>query len=851
MRHLIWILLLPLLALADAGPIGEMQSFVRFNLAAGTPLRLGGNGDSWLHGDTWNGRVASLNAPVSRPYSWDSATADPTSTGGPVFMEQIGLRFNTPLWVSNAVGSMEFIVGSTLAPTEEVELRRSIWGMLSRQQALHDQPDILILPGGGGFNDMFSGQSYAIVREQAILTAARAIENYGDIADYIVWLAPRMVGLHHYNTATGTVEERQLDAAADFALINKYGTFAADTLRDELAARGYNVRNFITWDSRPYAVVEPTIEDQMAYLGITGPEDTAGLARIADLRWSDPSWYQDLVHFNDLGNKSYADAICEHLFGIDLSDTDTYVKGSGRTIYCDLQNGHNWLNRMKCTDRATPLATLQAAVSHANPGDIIRVIGQGNQALMLWDTALPGWVSANDYETRITKRGLTIHLEPGAYFSGTYRTGGTNYTGDGTLGQGFIDPTHCTAGTGWDYLSHASASVFYPLAPVIDLDLTIEGEPGGGNWISGYQSPLTYYGYNGITLRNLNITGGAGSTSIYARNTGGTVMDLFLEGCTVYADSGTVSSGKGQILLNSWNGTAALPLSETVRFDGHIKDCHFIGRTTAPAVTDSHIAGPIYGIDLINCQFEDPDMGSRWIDTGTTVTVPTGQFEPIRMVNCSWRTTDNPATMAALYSTSSIEDTLYAINCDFYAPNVTTARIISAAGQGTGGMQVVIGSAFVVADIGGTASDLDPNEGAITGGYSIKSYNTKSLALDSDIMRFGGVTSWLGYELSDFGIEHGERHASIGPTQYTATPVVVLGTTAKAATPAYAARNIYTAAQLTNAGLWLCDSLNTETWIPVEAPETPAEQAQAALVRQMYQDMPLATRQKLKLNFLN
>ncbi|MCB1048314.1 MAG: hypothetical protein KDC10_14060, partial [Calditrichaeota bacterium] len=660
--------------------------------------------------------------------------------------------------------------------------------------------------------------------------------------------------IHNYNAQlSGTVAERQDAAAADFYILNKYATFAADTLRDVLAARGVDVRKFVTFDTRPYSTADVTVEDQIAYLGVTDAGDAAGIARVSTLRWSEINWYQsDLVHFNDLGNKSYADAIIENLFGVDPTDTDTYVKGAGHTIYCDLQYGNNWTNRARCTNRATPLATLAAAVAQASPGDIIRVIGQGNQAVMAYDNTLLSYTSANNYEIRVTQPGLTIHLEPGAWFSGVYKaSGGNAYHGDPSTGFGFIDPTSCTAGTSWDYLSHASASVFYPLAPVIDLDLTIEGEPGGGSWLSGYQSPLTYYGYNGITLRNLNITGGVGSTSIYARNTGGAVMNLFLENCTVYADSGTVSGGKGQILLNTWNGTAAIPLSATARFDGHIKNCHFIGRAVAAGVTDSHIAGPIYGIDLIGCQFEDADMASRWIDTGTTVTVPTGQFEPIRMVNCSWRTTDNPSTMAALYCSGTIEDTLYAINCEFYAPNVTTARIISAAGQGTGGMQVVIGSAFVVADIAGTSADLDPNEGAITGGYSTSSYMTKSLALTSDTLYYGGVSSWLGYDLTDdFGIEHG-RFTSIGPVQYPEPPVLAVLADSNKVAPDYSRKNLYSLARLAKARQFVvCDSLNTDTWISVEQPTTDAERLQAEMLMQLYQDMPLTTRRDLKLKFV-
>lgn len=114
----------------------------------------------------------------------------------------------------------------------------------------------------------------------------------------------------------------------------------------------------------------------------------------------------------------------------------------------------------------------------------------------------------------------------------------------------------------------------------------------------------------------------------------------------------------------------------------------------------------------------------------------------------------------------------------------------------------------------------------------------------NDTLRWGGFTGPGSRATSQF--------AAIGAGSAAVPPQITLGTAARdAGVPDYAQLNLYQVARLAADRVVICDSLNTDTWIRVEAPVTPAEQAQAALVRQMYQDMPLATRQKLKLNFLN
>jgi hypothetical protein len=835
----ILLLLLPLIARA-AGDTAGLQSYTSSKIAAGVPIKLGFYGDSWYHGDTYNGEEASLEKPVAKPYSWATATADPTSSGGPVFCEQIARRLQTPHWYSNSVGSMELLIGSSTASRAQPD--SSIFGMLDEADVSTYSPDIVMLPGGGGGNDIFGGDTYEEICAQHLAVAKRAVQVFGRNSRFIVYSTLRPFAFYSYKRqSSGTNDEKRAAAIAEYDTLELINDFIANTLRDSLATLGVNVAKFITFDTRSYGSVATADTASLYITDSLDCSDQTEYNAARHLRWSPYNWYQgDWVHLNDYGNKSYADSIAQYLFGITLDNT--FTEGAGDSIYVDIDKGNNWTNRTKCTQRSYPLATLQAAVTQARPGDVVAVIGSGNQAVMAYDSTSAALVSANDYEVRVTKPGIQIWLESGAYFTGDFQASVDAYHEDTQTGEYFLDIYNCTAGTAADTLSHSASASIYSAAAEIDLRLTITGEDD--NWISGYSNPLHYVGYNDITLQNLSITGGASDRTIVAYNPGGLDMELYVEDCIIYPDSGS-HSGTGTFELRTWDGSAAIALDGSTNFSGHVKNTQFLGKS---GVTDSHVLGPIQGVDFINCTWDDPDIAINWLDFYTTVAMPTGTHEPTKFINCLWTTTDDITTLYALKYREELEDTLYFINCNFYAPNTTNAFIVDfGAANGTGAEVVAMGSAFVKADFS-SATDLTPNAGAITDGYSVRSYAAKDVSALCDTTYYGGVYEFLGYDLEDdFGIAHGRAHASIGPTQYKESPIVLTGTVPQGV-PAYAVNTLGSAALLYTTGILApVDSTDANTFLRVQAPNRPSEEANFDIILSEYEQQLTATKQKMKI----
>ena len=847
MRHIfLLLLLLPLMAHSE-GDVARLQSYVQTRIAAGELMKLEFLTDSWGATDVIQGEERSINDPVPIPYSWASANLDPTASVTSVFGQQFARRLGTPLWTSKGVRSMQMMLGDDADETR-AQVDSSLFGIMTKTDQYTFDPDMILVTMGLGGNDYFTGdESYTSLRNQVLACGKKSLETYRSFTDWIVFVAPRPFAYYLFDIAEGTDDQKRAAAIAGYDVLDSLGTFIADSLRGELADLGYNVTHFVTFDARSYGYLKTGGEADTTSLDIWNTlacSDASEYNAAIHLRWSPFSWYKpgDNIHLNDYGEKSYADSIVTYLFGLTPSDAEV-TRGSGNTIYCDLDNGNNWTNRTRCTNRNYPLATIQAGVSQAIPGDIVRVIGTGNQAVMLYDSTSAGYVSANGYEIRTSFPDLTIYFESGAYVSGKYATNVYSY-GDtlATKGRCFFDTYNCSADGPLDSLSHSSSASIYTIQGIKDLRLTIEG--ADDNWLSGYNAPIHYTGYSDVKFKNLSITGGDDEMSFLVKNHGGGFMEFYMEDCTVYADSASVASDTGRLILEMYDGSGKFAMQDATGFTGWIKGSTFIGKA---GVEVSTIEGPIQGIDVIECAFEDPDVPINWISFGNTDTIAPGAFRPMKFINTSWRTDDSRSTQYAVKNYQALEDSIYFINCDYYAPNATTAYLYDGyVAEGTGAELIGMGSAFINIDIAG---NLAPNAGVVTDGYSTRSYATKSLGLSSDTLMFGGVYEFLGYDLTDdFGIVHGKNHASIGTVQYTETPRIMVSSVPRTGIPSYAQVTLHDMARLVSSGiLAAADSLDASTWFQVSIPRTDGEKAQWEYLLREWEHMPVTVHRDMKL----
>ncbi len=835
MKHKLKTVILLLLALTGlasaAGPQG-IQGWTRTKIAANDPMNLLFIGDSWPHGGSYPGR--DMHPALNKPYNLAALKADSTACQGNEYANHVGWRLQTNRVAVLAVGSMPFKLDNDPARTETDS---TIYGLCQAEYAELFDPDVVILPGGGGFNDVFGGASYADIRERAILVGKKAIETYSG-ARWFVWVAPRMCGIYHYERLSGgTNAERQVLAAAEYDLVFKFADFVTDTLKAELATRGVDTSKLVIWDSRPYSTIAD--EDTAgAYDTFFDSASDAQYAVVRHMRFSPTPWYQaDNVHLNDLGNKSYADSLAKHVFGITLDNN--YVKGAGRSIYMDVHTGHNFNNRTRCNSPDYPLATLQAAVNQAHPGDVIHVIGGGNQATTAWDSNTGGWVSALDYEIRTMDPGLTIRMENGSYFEGIFNDDELLDIPSGLteVGKGFLDPYACTAGTDADSLSHDLAATITGQNPLIDLDLTIEG---GG--ISGYNYPLYYFNYSGITLKDLAVAGGASGSSIYPNNEG-QVMELNLDGCTVYYDSSTVNT-TGQIILNM-----NVDVTDTECYDGVWRNSQFIGR--ASQNSSAAITKAACGIDFIGCTWTDPECFSRAFINLDPNNVTYTDYPVTRIIGCRFEGYRSGTLITGVYWAHALDDSVIVVNTDFQLGSTSSSNAIQyPIGPEASGVTIVVGSAFQKVDYpSATRSDLTPSSAEspdyVAGNTLVTP--TTLLAEGSDANMFGGVLSWPGGSLEDYAVEHGARHASVGPAVYTAEPQVRIGSQ-KEGLPAYAQVTLHRLADLVDTGLLpAVDSLDVSTWYRVQAPATEADKAQWQYLLSEYENFPTEVKEKLKL----
>lgn len=787
---------------ADEGDLSEVRWYVAQNPQA----RVLFIGDSWFHGDSYPGEV--VNPSTGRPYTFAGCYADRVCSMGNEFPQALARRLETNRYAVLAQGSMELMLDDD-ADTDRAQQDSSIYGLMRPAYAEHFRPDIVILPGGGGGNDLFGGSNYAELRAEAIATAKRAINEFRD-AKWVVWVSPRPFALYNFSRQAGTDDQKRVLAVAEYDIWEDFNTFVADTLRTELADDGYRVNRFVTFDSWDYAVGDTT--GMSARLGSS---TAAEYATIQHMRYSPLSWYQsDGVHLNDYGNKCYADSIAAHLFDIELSNS--YTKGSGATIYMDAQNGDNWENAMDCTSRTTPLATLQAAVDHAHPGDIVRVIGTGNQAALAYDSTGAAWVSAKPYELRAIKPGVNIVMESGAYFAGVYDASSLNISsGLTSVGSGFIHPHLCTAGTISDSLSHDGSSDFTTANPAVNLDLTIEG-----GQVKGYQYTLRWYNYTNMEFKDLEVIGGAANGGIYPENYG-QPMVLDMDGVTCYVDSSYTSPSNNALGANvdlSFTGTTT---GASAYYTGTWRDCRFIG--SEDATTNTAVTGAPTGITFINCIWQDTETATQ---AGVSfLAADCTSYWTTKFINCRFDYSDSGNIYAIyLQEAWTAGDSLIIVNtaANLQAAGGTAYIVENAAAPDAAFVTYVAGSTFVKVNYPSGRTDFTPGSPTAPDGGTKNWTVTAStyVAADSDTMMFGGVRAWLAYDLTDdFGVSHAPRHASIGPTQFLYSPTIVLGSSGRDI-PSYARFSFDQIVNLycTENILDDCNPLDPNTYIEVTAP---------------------------------
>lgn len=774
--------------LADKGPLTGLQGQVSAWQSEGYLPKVVYYGDSWFHNqELIYGAESSLHAPVAKPYSWASGTADPTSTMQPVFCEQLSRRLGTPLWASNSVGSMELKIAS--GGTEQDS---SIFGMIDGDL----DADIVIFPGGGGFNDLFAGDTYATIRQEMIDVTQKILMTHKDA--WVVALSPRPIGMYLFTRQSGADHPARRGALrAEYDLMQKFRTFVADTLRNEVKSIGAPVGRFVTFDAHDYG-------SAFSQPAATREADTAGVVNSIfysthadtylvydDIEYSPLYWYQvekdsHRVHLNDYGNKSYADSIAQYCFGITLDNS--YTKGTGTTIYTDIDNGDNWGNRLKCNSPNYPLATLWAGVSHANPGDIVRVSGSGNQAVLAYDTTTTTWISPNSFEFRLTKPGITIYLEDGASFTGNYNSSTiTTYWADADLttsGYALMDRSQSTAETQiTDSLAQYSVSDVATAQPVITADLVIEGQTAANTWLSGYQVPWISDVIDEVHFKTISITGGESDYSIDFRNFAGGKNTLNMTGVTVNHDSAAVSAGTntGSVRLYQWDNSAEVAITTATGFDGTFRECWFRGDPDTE-VDEPAVYGRMQGFDFIECAFTDSTVNGNaaWLDTGTFNTVT--NYGTVRFINCSWVTPDSSSAAPGVYTDRVVasEDSVIFVNCVAnFSRNAGVVELFDVAGTSAEHANLWVEAInCTLGEIELQGGDANLVNEVVTNGRTVNCLITSYITFPGDSSYWSGEDAYGGYDMSeDFGINHARNHVSLGPTQYMERPTATLGST--------------------------------------------------------------------------
>lgn len=856
-----WLVAAWLVGLLLVGSAAAVQSYAplqEYVAGLGHEFILGTVGDSWTCNHTQDGETRAWGSDMVgsvASYEKNLIWSDPTTASSNMWTSHLAWRLKTHRYVSEAVGGA-LLANSSSPFTFKPD--SSICGWIDDLAAFRPQ----VAVGLGGINNMMNYgplNSWAITRGMLDGFAQTLVATIPAPTPIIIMtLMPCGLNPMRYKVA-GTAGWSALswtqigDKALEIqALKEKFNGYLLDTLKTNLKAAGYDTSRVYVWDLHPNLVQTHTWTAGAAAstypltLG-NGSNGLPSATQADSIKWAALQFpryelTQDSIHLVYLGQRQMADSLAREVFGVDFA---TWAPGANKTIYVSKKLGNNWANRLKATDRATPLATIQCAGWRAWPGDSIAIIGSGNQAMISGTSG----ASVNSAEWAPTKAGLRIGCEAGTYYDAEYASGvGISWFsyGDESGGDGNELPNTLRHGgasnRGWP--TTAVTGVSYPRC---DIDLSVSGLS-----MRGYYDGFRCANISGLTLKDCTIKGGGGSGGLYVRNYGDTLaIDLYR--CAFFADSNTVAGTSG-------NGTGRLYLAaaaagDTSRYVGVVQQCSFTGLASQSGAGAAE--GYLDGMTFIANTFSDPvPYQYGWVGHYRTL----GRTGNIEWLHNRFSTT-HTGELRIIYSPESTNadiDSLVLVGNLIYMPGTTPhantrlyhgpytaarawldGNIISSSSNAISAAGSVKTLAQLVTDGAAATNRNWPVHVSLTGDTLLWGVSAKSYF-------HGGSTLWYG--LPAYGIETGPQRASIGPTQYPGPPLVWYGNAA--GREAYQDMSPWKLLKLINAGvLPAVTAANVGTYYELPRVNNESDAAVVEGWLDAWRVWPSATRAKIQFLF--
>ena len=872
-------------------------------------------GDSWTcnaqspgeaHG--WGSDLAGGGTSSSHNAIW----ADPTTSNGTRWMAQLAWRAKTHRFGAEAIGGAQISNNNSDPATFETDVTIGSW----IDDAAEFKPDIWFFYGG--INDILGGSgTLASMKRKYILAMQTAYATMPEHARMVV-ITLQPCGIDYVrrkmkNQApqNGMTWKQVWDSCVERqGVVDQVNAWLKDELRGDLFDAGTSAE-----DTTRLFVYDHVSKLQLSHTWTAGADKALypfNLARSVSVDGYTPiqadsvSWAtlrilrreieSDSIHANGMGLRQIGDSLAYWTLGFNPS---TWVAGTPGTLYVDKQNGHNWKNRGRETSRATPLASLQCAVHRAWPGDTIRVIGKGNQALL---TPIlsggTGSCSATDYEVYFTKPNLYVKCEPGAYFQGVYATGVVIHketNNPTTVGASWFHQESSSGGD-WKEMKKnpSTGAIAWSLSDttynaIIDLgSMVIDGLD-----VRGYQNTVRLYNVSGVTFKNCQVIGGSASGGVVANQyatwqddpgragyTAPVARRLSFEGCTFFVDSSaavlTNTSAWGRLafgIAGARTGNAATFKSDSTLYQGQFLNCRFIGDqwNTAQAA----MSGYMDGMNIIGCLFQDYAVRysgyTSMVHYARVCAGGTGAWaKKTKYINntidlkahasatgLAWIDWENynsayADTMLFLNNSVTMRNGGSLTSCRMVRSPRTTTRMWFARNQIYNAGQTY--PFWMVATQKTLANLITDGNAPAASGATLRECNwNKMFGYTPDVadsQRFGGIltTTALGrtWSVAPLGVSTGANHASVGATQYTHSPYLWPGKWG--AYPAYAA--IETPKGLidlvTNGVLPRSDSLDVGTWYWIPQPRSFSEEAMCRAYLTHYFDMAESDQKKVR-----
>ena len=876
----------------DAGKAAYFAPLRAHVASLGDEFTLWASGDSWTCTEQYPGEDESFAGAVhgsSASARHNAIWADHTTSNGAFWLGQLAYRLKTHRYGAEAIGGAQLTNNNANPAAFEEDVTIASWV----DDAAAFAPDVWLLYGG--INDILGGgASYSSVKRKVLLCLSEAYSHMPSATKFVLpTLQPCGIDFIKRKVA-GTSPWAARTWAATFdscavkqTIVDSYNAWLKDSLRIAInqtmglsdTSRVFVVDHVpslqlpVTWTAGAEASSYP--HNLASVTSQSGEPSQADSVRWAALRVLRREIESDSIHASHMGLRQIGDSMAVNAFGIDLA---TWTAGTHKTLYADLANGHNWANRGRETNRATPLATLQCAINRAWPGDTIQVIGQGNQAVLTASSVAPTPVSAGYYEVEITKPGLVIRIDDGAFFRGVYSTTAKTYGSSiaTTVGLSWLDQNGLNSGgdnkemqPGGKFAWSANDTTFNA---IIDLDLTIDGLV-----LDGYNIPLPLYNITDVTFKNCEFSGGnSTSGGIYAVQYA-TFADyptpqarrFWFDGCTFNTDVSPVQVGTttswGKVSFNAVANTsqgANFFRADSCLYSGWFKNCSFIG--TEANTSGSHLSGYIDGFDFVGCTFTDPKVTGLYIYPSRAAVSGSKHLQKMKFINNSINVGSVGDNFRFIYPFNAnvngvFADSILWMNNSVTISGAATRSLLYHGPINTGKTWLARNRIYVSAPSNGvfaagaagysTLAQLE-SAGLIVPTTAREKNWPVLFSANSDSMMFGGLTTTTKggntWTLSEYGVSHGTNHASIGPTQYPHSPYLWPGRWG--AYPAYAA--IETPKGLidlvTNGVLPRSDSLDVDTWYWIPQPRSFAEEAMCRAYLTHYFDMAESDQKKVR-----